>query len=311
MSASSPSPLSRDRRRAGAVVATVLAVLMGAVVVGAWGAERADATSYRFWTYWSGGSDWTFASQGAARRPADGAVEGWRFAVSPATTSTIPPRHSPSFDSLCAGTPTQAGKKRVGLVVDFGTAGDAPPGESPAATITSCAVVPSDATGYDVLMTVATLRTDQGLICGIDGYPARECGVVVSDPTPSPSDDAAGGSSGTSGGAPTAGGGQARQSDGSAAGVSGSSTSGPKDASDGGATGQDDARDSSHAEDRPRDRDGTSSPPPESAGTTAVAAESTTTAAGSGSGSPVGVLVGVGLVAALAAAAVVLRRRRS
>ena len=67
-----------------------------------------------------------FSNQGASRRPADGGVEGWRFAISPATSSTIPPRHSPSFSSLCGNTPAEDGKKRVGLVIDYGTSSDAP-----------------------------------------------------------------------------------------------------------------------------------------------------------------------------------------
>ena len=109
----------------GAAVITATLVLVG--LVGAWGASTAEATSYRFWAYWLGSdTGWSFSNQGASRRPADGTVEGWRFAVSEASSSTTPPRHSTSFAQICGSTPPQDGKKRVGLVVDFGTATDAP-----------------------------------------------------------------------------------------------------------------------------------------------------------------------------------------
>jgi len=77
-------------------------------------AAPAAATSYRYWTYWHGqGSSWTFSSYGPAARPADGAVEGWRFEVSVATGSSTPPRAAPSFATICDTTPAVADRKRV------------------------------------------------------------------------------------------------------------------------------------------------------------------------------------------------------
>jgi len=45
-------------------------------------AARAES-AYRYWTYWQGNAGaWQFATQGpATSNPADGSVEGWRFAV--------------------------------------------------------------------------------------------------------------------------------------------------------------------------------------------------------------------------------------
>ena len=45
-------------------------------------AARAE-TAYRYWTYWQGNAgSWQFATQGSATsNPLDGAVEGWRFAI--------------------------------------------------------------------------------------------------------------------------------------------------------------------------------------------------------------------------------------
>ncbi|MFZ0325149.1 MAG: SCO2322 family protein [Actinomycetes bacterium] len=149
--------------------------------------RQAQATSYRFWTYWTGGdTGWAFANVGPSRRPADGAVEGWRFAVSAASSSSAPPRTGSGFGSVCGSTPAVAGSKRVALVVDFGTTGDAPPGEAPPAGVTShCAVVPTTDNGYQVLDAVVTsLRVEGGLVCGIDAYPARGCGEAVAAPTP-------------------------------------------------------------------------------------------------------------------------------
>ncbi len=197
--------------RGAAVLAALFATL---AALGTWGAAPAEATSYRFWAYWLGSdNDWSFSSQGASRRPADGTVDGWRFAVSEASSSTTPPRPAPSFGRICGSTDAVDGSKRVGLVVDFGTTADAPDGETPPAIISTCVVAPADANGYEVLdLAAVQLRTDSGLICGLNGYPATECGAVVADPTSSPSDDPSGngdggGGSGSSPGSTGSGGG--------------------------------------------------------------------------------------------------------
>jgi hypothetical protein len=281
---------------------------MAVSLVGEWGASPAEATSYRFWSYWTGGSDWTFSSEGAARRPPDGGVDGWRFAISPASSSTIPPRQSPSFNRLCGSTPAQDGHKRVGLVIDFGTSSDAPDGESPPAVITTCAVVPDDANGYEVLMTVAQLRTDSGLICGINGYPATECGLVVSDPTASPTqqpqDDGAGGDHNSG----NTGGGTAGTEQGTASGAS--TTSEATTSPDGKAT------PSKGATDHKKQRDGKVSKSgqatPEVSDDASAAAAVNTTAPGSPSGgSPVGLLIGLAVIVGVGAAAFTFSRRRT
>ncbi|MCZ3387457.1 MAG: hypothetical protein LH630_10960, partial [Actinomycetia bacterium] len=159
--------------RGAAVFTAIFAVF---AVLGTWGAAPADATSFRFWSYWLGSDDgWAFSSQGASRRPADGTVDGWRFAISEASSSTTTPRRSPSFARICGSTDPVDGNKRVGVVIDFGTTADAPDGETPGALISRCVVAPEDANGYDVLAAVVALRSDGGLICGMNGYPATEC----------------------------------------------------------------------------------------------------------------------------------------
>lgn len=285
------------------------ATLVVAAMLGTWGASTAEATSYRFWAYWLGtDSGWSFSNQGASRRPADGTVDGWRFAVSQAASSTIPPRHSASFARLCGSTPPQEGKKRVGLVVDFGTSADAPGGETPPALLATCVVAPPDANGYAVLAAAVQLRTEAGLICGMNGYPETECGVPVADPTASPSATSGGGSGGSVGGGGSAG----------AGGSSGPTKSTSPDAS-AGATGGGDKAAATKRQDKTSDeRDGqgkkSASASPDDPSTAADQADATPAAASlpaSTSGSPLGLVVGASIVLALLTAAVVVRRRRS
>lgn len=162
------------------------AALAAAVVVIALVAAPARAAAYRYWTYWqapAGATAWTFGMQGPGTSvPADGAVEGWSFAVSTESASAEDaPGTSPDFAAICGSSPVQDGSKRVALVVDPGSAGWAPEGETPPEPITTCVVIESEATGYDVLRSAATVRTQDGLVCAIAEYPARECAAVLDD----------------------------------------------------------------------------------------------------------------------------------
>ena len=308
----SASPTLRTRYRPlpgrrATQVALAMAVVLSSLV-GGWGTAPAEATSYRFWSYWTGGSDWTFSNQGASRRPVDGGVEGWRFAISPASSSTIPPRHNPSFASLCRNTPAEDGKKRVGLVIDYGTTSDAPDGESPPSMLTTCAVVPEDANGYDVLVTVAQLRTDSGLICGISGYPTSECGTPVSDPTPDPTGGSDQGSGGNSGDGNGSGNGSGETSNGANGPTSGSSASTPgkNDTSK-----KADAKGKKNDDRKKADADKSRPSASAAADATPAAAAIDGAPASPSNGSPVGLLVGLIVVVAIGVAALVMRRRKA
>ncbi|GGY61864.1 hypothetical protein GCM10010300_00930 [Streptomyces olivaceoviridis] len=163
------------RRTLPALVAALL--LLGS-------AGPAGATGYRYWSFWERtGGHWTYATQGPAFvRPDDGAVQGFRFAVSADSADASRPRGTADFDTICAGTPAGPGTKRVALVLDFGTRSDAPSGETPPARRTACARVPSDATTADALAAVAKpLRYDaNALLCAVAGYPQEGCGEQVS-----------------------------------------------------------------------------------------------------------------------------------
>ncbi|WP_426560980.1 SCO2322 family protein [Angustibacter sp. McL0619] len=145
-------------------------------------AAPAHADAYRYWGYYQlKDGAWTFAQKGPAETtPADGSVEGWRFAVAD-ESSTRTPRVVPTFDSLCGTTDKTDGNKLVGLVVDFGRPADGPDGTSaPPAPIGQCVSVPTAATGSDVMAAAGlTLRLDKSLTCAINGWPATGCGDPV------------------------------------------------------------------------------------------------------------------------------------
>lgn len=149
----------------------------------------ASATSYRYWSFWqgsgSGGSSgWSYQQAGPNTfRPADGSVDGWRFGVSADSSNAARPRTAPDFAAVCGGTAPVAGKKRVAVVIDYGTASDAPSGSTPPAERTACAVLnPDDSSAQLLAQLSPPLRYDgNGILCAISGYPRTGCGEVVAD----------------------------------------------------------------------------------------------------------------------------------
>ncbi|MFE7898433.1 SCO2322 family protein [Streptomyces sp. NPDC057424] len=148
------------------------------------GAGQAQAAGYRYWSFWErDAGHWVYATQGPSlARPSDGDVQGFRFAVSEDSANAARPRGTADFATVCAKTPAQDGRKRVALVIDFGTPSDAPEGEAPPAARTACARVSPDATTAEALAAVAKpLRYDtNALLCAISGYPEKGCGEQVS-----------------------------------------------------------------------------------------------------------------------------------
>ncbi|MFF3493886.1 SCO2322 family protein [Streptomyces sp. NPDC002795] len=150
----------------------------------------AQAAGYRYWSFWDRDSaskeTWTYATAGPSQaKPSDGDVQGFRFAVSADSKDATQPRGAADFDGICEDTPAKDGKKRVALVIDFGTAADAPSGETPPKPRTACAQVAEDATSADALAAVAKpLRYDSSaMLCAISGYPKSGCGEQVSGKT--------------------------------------------------------------------------------------------------------------------------------
>ena len=295
------------RRVTAAITVAVVAAVMAAGFITA---KPAEASSYRYWTYWVGGEgSWDFSSRGADRVPADGTVDGWRFAISEAAGSSSPPTIASSFDAICSDTRAVEGKKRIGLVVDYGTKADAPPGEEPpSATVARCIVVPMTANGYDVLVAATSIRVDGGLICGISGYPSAGCGEPVADPKPSAGDGDGRGSGGSKGESGSGGIDQA----GTTAASDGSGQPGPSDSADHDANPSANGRHSGKSS--PKNRDGdratlaTGGSGTEQAEVTA--ALDTAFVEPTDRGSPLGLVLGVALLGALGAVGFSIRRRR-
>ncbi|MCX5139976.1 SCO2322 family protein [Streptomyces sp. NBC_00338] len=164
--------------------AAPLVVLLLGAFLAVLGAGTAQAAGYRYWSFWEGsGTGWAYATQGPSLvRPDDGSVQGFRFSVSADSQDASKPRRAPDFAKTCADTPAKDGTKRVALVIDPGTAADAPDGETPPAPRSVCAQVPEDASSADALASVAKpLRYgSDALLCAISGYPASGCGEQVS-----------------------------------------------------------------------------------------------------------------------------------
>ncbi|MEV6284965.1 SCO2322 family protein [Kribbella sp. NPDC051770] len=163
----------------------VLSLLAGLLLAGTVTTTAAQAAptenGYRFWGYyqWTNGQ-WAFAQKGADQIvPADGSVEGWRYAVGGAKPRV--PRAAGDFATICGATPAETGKKRVALVVDPGTPADSESGVAPPPPTGTCIVTDAKANGAKVLAATGPVRIEKGLTCGIAGYPATGCGTAVKD----------------------------------------------------------------------------------------------------------------------------------
>jgi len=184
--------MTKGRRYASAVFAALAIVAATGCFVGLRSGTAEAATAYRYWAYYvASGSTWQYSQRGPAfEHPVDGEVQGWRFAIQAEAATNVAPRVAPDFAKLCASTPAKSGDLRVGIVLDFGLASDAPTGESPRSQVVSgCVQVPTGSTGVDVLdaaVGASNVRIGNGLICGIDGYPKTECAAAVSAPNSSP-----------------------------------------------------------------------------------------------------------------------------
>jgi hypothetical protein len=159
---------------------TGLVLVLGLLMAVLLPAGAASAAAYRYWGYYQlSGTTWQFATTGPDKtNPADGSVEGWRFAVGTEDATRFP-RATPTFDDICADTAAESGSKRVAVVIDYGRTADAVDGTEPPEPVGRCAVVATAATGLEVLSKVAEVRSENGLICGVDGYPASGCGDEV------------------------------------------------------------------------------------------------------------------------------------
>ena len=149
-------------------------------------AAQAATKGWRYWGYFQaapGAKTWTAAMTGPTVDISDGAVEGWSFVFSSDDIPSMAPRVKPDFKSICAGVKFDKDVKRIGLVIDFGSQTYSPKGEKVKKTITTCVRVAKESQGIDVLGQAVKVRAaSSGLICGLAGYPAKECGVEINTP---------------------------------------------------------------------------------------------------------------------------------
>jgi hypothetical protein len=137
--------------------------------------SAAHAAEYQYWSYFhSQDRTWAMAMEGATFIPADGTVEGWRYVKTAGEEMPALPRVAPDFAALCAETEPAAGKKRVGLVIDFGTVAS----EDERETLATCVQVDENADGFQVLSAASTIASDSGMVSCIQGIPSASCEAV-------------------------------------------------------------------------------------------------------------------------------------
>lgn len=180
MSRSSRPVPARSRIRpmlAAAVLSLLTSWLLGM-------AGPANATDYRFWSFWSGdGGKWTPIEVGPADyKLKDKSVFGAKFVVgSDKLQPSNSPTRKPDYQELCPKSSGGTGI-HVAFLIDFGSPAEAPPGETPPASKVECVTLPDSATGAAALNATSSVRMgESGLVCGIDGYPKVECAVSVSE----------------------------------------------------------------------------------------------------------------------------------
>lgn len=165
------------------VVATVLAIAISQTILFP---ANAAGKGYRYWSYYHSDQKsltWVASQTGAAVDVAGGEVEGWVFTFDGDDVPSTPPSIKPDFAKICGSKKAPNGKKKVGLIIDFGKRVYAPQGEKIPATITRCVITSTKSQGIDILAQAVAVRSDSsGFVCGLKGYPAKECGVEIETP---------------------------------------------------------------------------------------------------------------------------------
>jgi hypothetical protein len=163
-------------------------LFLAIVVIATFTTPSADAASkgWRYLGYFQaapGTSTWKAAMTGPTVDIEDGAVEGWSFVFSSDDVPSVAPKTKPSFASICGKTKADSDTKRIALVIEFGNAAYAPKGEKVQKPIVRCVTTAKSSQGIDVLGQVIKVRSaSSGLICGLNGFPKKECGVEIETP---------------------------------------------------------------------------------------------------------------------------------
>jgi len=148
--------------------------------------SQAESKGWRYWGYFQtapGAQSWKAAMTGPTVEIHDGAVEGWSFVFSSDDLPSVPPTTKPSFSTICGKTKRDSDTKRIAIVIEFGNRAYAPKGEKVQKPIVQCVTTAKSSQGIDVLAQVVKVRSaSSGLICGLNGYPKKECGVEIQTP---------------------------------------------------------------------------------------------------------------------------------
>lgn len=157
-------------------------IFLALIVTGFAMPGAAQASTYRFWNFWTASeSSWLYSQLGPASTfPEDGSVQGWVFAATDADSESVMPGIDPAvaFSEACGSTAAKEGQKRVALVIDSGSIEIAPESQTPPELLLVCAVGSIEASGYELLNAFTELRTENGFICAINTYPAMECSAA-------------------------------------------------------------------------------------------------------------------------------------
>ena len=162
------------------IVGTLSSLLLAVVTLAGFAGPAQAEDGYQYWNYFHlQNGTWAFSQVGVADyKPKDGAVEGFRYGTS-TTAKGIEPRadlDKVDFDAVCGGTKASTGKKRVAVLLDFGTeTGQGTPPQPRA----ECAVADESASTLKVLDSVTEVRSEKSMLCAIEGYPATGCGEPV------------------------------------------------------------------------------------------------------------------------------------
>ena len=164
------------------LISTLISPLLFTGLLPANGSE----TGYRYWGYFQAppnSNSWIMAMTGPTSSVADGSVEGWIHTFANEVVDAAAPKPLPDFAELCKKVKPVADKKRVGLVVDFGTSAIRPARESIPRRVRTCILIDRSANGAEILAAATKIRASaSGFICGINGYPANECSAKMKTP---------------------------------------------------------------------------------------------------------------------------------
>ena len=165
-----PAP-GRARRRSSRACLSALTV------------APAHAAAYRYWGFYQlTDGAWAFAQKGSDQTvPADGRVDGWRFAVADDSLDPLPARR-PDLRRRSAARPLPRPARSGSASSSTSGARPMPPTARPRPSRRRCAPSsPRTPRARPCSPRRGDVRTEKGLVCGVAGYPASDCGGAVKE----------------------------------------------------------------------------------------------------------------------------------